>query len=141
MKTCTSCERELHIENFHKGKARCRECRKTENALFYLESINKEGGRDRWKSYWLTGYRNRTAKKPKRIRRVRVVKLRPMRLRFRVLNRCNFACVYCGRKSVEAKLQIDHVIPKSKGGTNEESNLVAACWECNIGKGDVLLNS
>jgi 5-methylcytosine-specific restriction endonuclease McrA len=32
-------------------------------------------------------------------------------------------------------LEIDHVVPKSRGGTDAESNLVAACEDCNRGKG------
>lgn len=55
--------------------------------------------------------------------------------RFRVLSRCNFGCHYCGRRAGDVVLEIDHVIPKSRGGTDDESNLVAACEDCNRGKG------
>lgn len=44
-------------------------------------------------------------------------------------------CVYCG--IVEADT-IDHVIPLSRGGTNELSNLRPACRECNMAKGNRL---
>ena len=37
-------------------------------------------------------------------------------LRFKVLNRDNFTCQYCGRKPPKVKLHIDHINPKSKGG-------------------------
>ena len=42
------------------------------------------------------------------------------------------ACVYCGR-SVEAAapLTLDHLRPVSKGGSNDASNLVTACHDCN----------
>jgi 5-methylcytosine-specific restriction endonuclease McrA len=40
-------------------------------------------------------------------------------------------CSYCGDPAVE----IDHVIPTSKGGTHELSNLVPACLRCNRSKG------
>lgn len=60
----------------------------------------------------------------------------PLRLRFEVLERCGFACRYCGRKSPDVSLEIDHVIPIADGGTNDPANLVAACWECNLGKRD-----
>jgi 5-methylcytosine-specific restriction endonuclease McrA len=62
------------------------------------------------------------------------------KLRFKILTRDNFACRYCGR-SVKEKviLQIDHIIPLSKGGTNNHNNLITACKECNLGKSDVLL--
>jgi len=31
---------------------------------------------------------------------------------------------------------VDHVVPVVSGGTNDDSNLVAACWKCNLRKGD-----
>lgn len=62
-------------------------------------------------------------------------------LRFQILSRDNFTCVYCGRNPKEdgVKLEVDHVFPKSKGGTDDPSNLVTACWECNQGKKDMVL--
>ena len=42
-------------------------------------------------------------------------------------------CVYCG---LEADT-IDHIIPKSRGGSDEESNLTAACFFCNQEKADM----
>lgn len=58
-------------------------------------------------------------------------------VRFNVLRRDGFRCVYCGNKaSDQSPLQIDHVKPRSKGGSNEPENLVAACRACNIGKSD-----
>lgn len=56
------------------------------------------------------------------------------RLRFEILRRDNHACYYCGRKPPEIELTIDHVLPQALGGTDEASNLVAACRECNGGK-------
>lgn len=58
------------------------------------------------------------------------------RLRFEILRRCNFACYYCGVPAALGvkQLHIDHVIPVSLGGTDDPWNLVAACWDCNIGK-------
>ena len=61
-------------------------------------------------------------------------------LRFAVLERDNFRCVYCGRTAAEARLEIDHVHPRNKGGADLVSNLVAACFECNRGKRDVILS-
>ena len=57
-------------------------------------------------------------------------------IRWQILTRDNFTCQYCGRKAPDVELHIDHIIPKSKGGTNESENLVVACAECNIGKAD-----
>lgn len=57
------------------------------------------------------------------------------KLRFKILERDNFKCVYCGNGPEEGmKLHIDHLIPYSKGGKTELQNLVTACHVCNIGK-------
>lgn len=62
--------------------------------------------------------------------------------RFRILSRDGFRCRYCGRNTEQHQtlvLQVDHIVPRSRGGGDEENNLVTACWECNIGKGAKLL--
>jgi hypothetical protein len=61
------------------------------------------------------------------------------RLRFAVFARDNFTCRYCGKQSDSVELQVDHIIPVSKGGSNDESNLVTSCVPCNQGKSDILL--
>jgi len=43
-------------------------------------------------------------------------------------------CAYCGKTDVP--LEIDHIIPKSRGGSNRVSNLTIACHECNQRKGN-----
>jgi len=47
-------------------------------------------------------------------------------------------CRYCGSRQKLRKLTIDHVIPRSHGGTHALENLVLACGPCNAAKGDVL---
>lgn len=59
----------------------------------------------------------------------------PARLRFAILARDNFTCRYCGRMAPAVALTIDHVTPVAEGGSDDEGNLVAACDECNMGKG------
>jgi len=49
--------------------------------------------------------------------------------------RDEFLCQYCLRKLPEKKLTIDHVLPLSKGGRHEWSNVVASCSTCNNIKG------
>lgn len=49
-------------------------------------------------------------------------------------------CMYCGGKFSDSELTRDHVIPKSRGGTDEWRNVTAACRRCNIHKGDRLLH-
>ena len=55
-------------------------------------------------------------------------------LRFEILRRDNFRCHYCGTEATQTELHVDHVVPQSLGGTNDPSNLVTACAECNSGK-------
>jgi 5-methylcytosine-specific restriction endonuclease McrA len=64
---------------------------------------------------------------------------RQIKLRFQILHRDNFTCVYCGRKAPNVILHVDHVVPKSKSGKSTADNLVTACLECNIGKSDTLI--
>jgi hypothetical protein len=60
------------------------------------------------------------------------------RARFLILRRDGFRCRYCGGTSAEARLHVDHVIPRAAGGSNDPENLVTACARCNIGKGAML---
>lgn len=62
------------------------------------------------------------------------------RLRFSIFARDSFTCRYCGRQSDSVELQIDHLIPICKGGTNDESNLVTSCVPCNQGKSGIKLD-
>lgn len=53
----------------------------------------------------------------------------------------NHRCAYCGSFMCEDPLSphmatVDHVVPRSLGGGNEWENLVAACWACNMGRGN-----
>lgn len=56
------------------------------------------------------------------------------RLRFQALQRDAFTCQYCGRKAPDVVLEVDHVIPRSSGGSDSLENLRTACRECNQGK-------
>jgi hypothetical protein len=62
-----------------------------------------------------------------------------VRTRFEVFKRDEFTCRYCGRKSPEIVLEVDHVVPVCEGGDDDQMNLVTACWECNSGKSGVPL--
>lgn len=60
--------------------------------------------------------------------------LRPS-IRFDVLRRDGYTCRYCGRSAPDVPVHVDHVIPRVEGGTDDPSNLVTACQDCNLGKG------
>lgn len=64
----------------------------------------------------------------------------PLRIRTEVFKRDAFTCQYCGRKPPEVVLQIDHIKPVAKGGTNDIINLITACRDCNLGKSDIELD-
>ena len=58
-------------------------------------------------------------------------------LRYAVLKRDQFRCQICGASQADGvKLEVDHIMPISKGGKTEMSNLRALCERCNRGKRD-----
>jgi hypothetical protein len=62
-----------------------------------------------------------------------------VRTRFEIFKRDDFTCRYCGRRSPEVVLEIDHVLPLCEGGSDDEMNLLTSCWECNRGKSGIPL--
>lgn len=63
------------------------------------------------------------------------------RLRYEILRRDNHACRYCGATAPDAKLNVDHVIPQSLGGSDKPENLVTSCADCNAGKTSSMPNA
>lgn len=60
-------------------------------------------------------------------------------LRYDVLKRDGFRCQICGATAKDGyKLHVDHIVPVSKGGKTELSNLRTLCERCNMGKSDKL---
>lgn len=47
------------------------------------------------------------------------------------IDEANGHCVYCGREFCRKELQIDHVIPLTRGGYNSPDNVIASCGRCN----------
>lgn len=59
-------------------------------------------------------------------------------LRYRILLRDDFRCTQCGDSPAITRgcaLQIDHIVPFSKGGRTEPGNLRTLCRRCNVGRG------
>jgi hypothetical protein len=52
--------------------------------------------------------------------------------RQRIFNRDAFTCQYCG--AVGGKLECDHIVPVSRGGSHGDENLATACFTCNRSK-------
>ena len=63
----------------------------------------------------------------------------PVRLsRRNVFLRDGYQCQYCGVRPPVRELNLDHVIPRSRGGRGTWDNLVTSCRDCNLAKGRAL---
>ena len=51
-----------------------------------------------------------------------------------LLEKWGHRCAYCGAENVP--LEIDHIVPKSRGGSDRVSNLTISCRDCNLAKGN-----
>jgi 5-methylcytosine-specific restriction enzyme A len=60
----------------------------------------------------------------------------PDEVRKYVFTRNNYQCQSCGKTYLETELNIDHIIPLAKGGSNDISNLQSLCRTCNLVKKD-----
>ena len=59
--------------------------------------------------------------------------------KFQILVSANFTCVYCGSRPGSDRLHVDHLVPVSKGGSNENENLCCACETCNLRKSNAII--
>ena len=57
-------------------------------------------------------------------------------LRYEILKNAKFRCELCGISADIKALEVDHIIPRKHGGSDEESNLQALCYSCNAMKRD-----
>lgn len=57
-------------------------------------------------------------------------------IRYLVLKLANGRCALCGASIKDTPIDIDHIIPRNLGGTNDISNLQALCFRCNRAKRD-----
>jgi hypothetical protein len=58
-------------------------------------------------------------------------------IRESIFKRDDYTCGYCGKQG--GRLECDHVVPLSRGGTNDRANLITACYDCNRSKGTALV--
>ena len=59
------------------------------------------------------------------------------KIRFEVFKRDSFTCQYCGQSAPQVILEVDHIVPVSKGGDDELTNLITSCRDCNRGKSNI----
>jgi len=57
-------------------------------------------------------------------------------IRYEVLKRAKFRCELCGISAKEKALEVDHIIPRNKGGSDDISNFQSLCYSCNAMKRD-----
>lgn len=55
-----------------------------------------------------------------------------IKIRSRIFKRDDYTCAYCNARG--GRLECDHVIPVSRGGNSNDTNLVTACFPCNRSK-------
>lgn len=73
--------------------------------------------------------------------KVRNIPTTPKLTKRNLHSRDNGQCQYCDKCLNLGEATIDHVVPKSKGGTNTWENVVLACAKCNQRKGNKLLEN
>lgn len=107
------------------------------NSFYYLASFD---GKQKWLNFGTNraaavakANRLNESKRQQRMDAAAALGIVNQTMREHVLARDNFACVYCGSKE---KLEIDHIVPASKGGATSPKNLVVACEHCNGSKSD-----
>ena len=54
-----------------------------------------------------------------------------------LLEKFDYKCVYCGKEGVP--LEVEHIIPKSRGGSNKVDNLTISCCHCNQKKVTIMM--
>ena len=55
-----------------------------------------------------------------------------------VFLRDDYTCQYCGERFEPRQLTCDHIVPRSRGGRAEWTNMITSCVRCNLRKGDKL---
>ena len=103
--------------------------------LFYFES---------WAALAAAAHQDAIGTVGRRIRVPRVIvlmvyermpKTRVRFSRFNIYARDENTCQYCGERLPRAELNLDHVVPRSRGGATTWENVVCSCVPCNLRKG------
>lgn len=57
-------------------------------------------------------------------------------MRSEIIRDSGGTCCICGRKAPDVPIEVDHIVPRSRGGLTEKRNLRVLCRDCNVGKSD-----
>ena len=136
---CLDCKQDLDGSDFYWRNGRrtsyCKECKQERSRAAYAAGASKRA--------WSRRMRNPENRKAARAahvvsgqkRRATIAALEEHFAWSEFLALCvqqKHRCFYCGRRRT---LTVDHVVPLSKGGLNDITNIVGACRPCNTRKG------
>ena len=108
-----------------------RECARQEQRQERLRELETRHARETREQDW-ESYRHQMFMRQQRA-------LMSDSLRYDILKRDGYRCHICGATQADGvKLHVDHIIPVSKGGRTEPSNLQTLCERCNLGKSNKL---
>ena len=57
-------------------------------------------------------------------------------IRYKILSRAKFRCELCGISAEHKALEVDHIVPRNLGGSDDETNLQSLCYSCHAMKRD-----
>lgn len=146
IKTCQNCEIDFHTNN--RRSLLCDKCKIPKKVYIKKQRIFLEKKCELCSKTYITSnkyqkYCSQDCCKTQSRKKASSMENRHYARRMEIFDRDKFACQYCGRTVLKDKitLQVDHIIPKAKGGKDEKTNLITACEECNLGKKDALLEN
>jgi 5-methylcytosine-specific restriction endonuclease McrA len=130
MKECTACGLDKEASEFYAGRGKCKECQKE-----YIKQWQRDN-RQRVSANTAKSRKNTTKWRESNNRylhkrRSLVAESLPTGYRQAVLNFYGAQCAKCGSAD---RLEMDHVVPLTLGGSNTLSNIQVLCKPCNASK-------
>lgn len=120
-KQCKQCGKTKTVSEFYSKRAECKECTKKRP---YLKSAAHKAGRFNYRKRYQMVKKLPGSATTKQIKNLLI---------------SSDTCTYCGCSLEQEQKSIDHIVPLSKGGTNEITNLAVSCIKCNCSKKDKIL--
>ena len=110
----------------------------SDRKVFKLLAKDKVEVLESWEGHKIYFGKNNSIAYPAVLRLRHHVRWIPRKVRFNrtaVFRRDQHICQYCGKALTPAKLTLDHILPRARGGENSWRNCVTSCFECNNRKG------